>query len=102
MAEQNITCPHCKKEIPLTEALTHQIQNKVRKELGAEADQREKDLEKKEAELLEKIKATEKSQKNIKDEIEKGVEVEKQKLLKDAKLAAEAKVSVELKDLQEQ
>jgi hypothetical protein len=102
MAEQNITCPYCKKDIPLTEALTQQIQNKVSKEFEAKAEQKEKELEKREAELSEKIKITEKSQKNIKEEIEKGVETEKQKLLKDAKISAEAKVSVELKDMQEQ
>lgn len=102
MAEQNITCPYCKKDIPLTEALTHQIQNKVSKEFEAKAEQKEKELERREAEILEKIKATEKSQKNIKEEIEKGVELQKQKLLKDAKLAAETRVSVELKDMQEQ
>jgi len=35
LQEQVITCPHCKKEILLTEAITHQIRENLRAELEA-------------------------------------------------------------------
>lgn len=33
MPDQIILCPHCKKEIPLNEALSHQLEEKIRSEL---------------------------------------------------------------------
>lgn len=36
MVDQVIICPYCKGEIPLTEAITHQIKEKVVKEFEAE------------------------------------------------------------------
>ena len=44
MANQTITCPHCKKEIPLTEAISHQIREELRKEFETEAKKREQEL----------------------------------------------------------
>lgn len=102
MTEQTIKCPYCKKDILLTEALTHQIQERVRYELGVEVEKKEKDLEKREAELVEKVKTVENSQKNINEEINRKLEIEKQTLLKKALQEAEGRVSLELKDLREQ
>jgi len=102
MTEQTIKCPYCKKDIFLTEALTHQIQERVRYELGAEVEKKEKDLEKREAELVEKVKTVENSQKNINEEINRKLEIEKQALLKKATQEAEGRVSLELKDLRGQ
>lgn len=99
MAEETIKCPYCKKDIPLTEALTHQIQEKVRSELEVELNKREQGLEEKEKELLEKTKAVEDSQKNIDEEVNKKLEIKKQALLKRATQEARSKVSLELKDL---
>lgn len=102
MAEQTIKCPYCKKDIPLTEALTHQIQEKVRGELEVELRKREQGLEEKEKELFKKTKAVEDSQKNIDEEVNRKLELEKQALLKKAVQVAESKVSLELKDLRGQ
>ena len=33
MPDQIITCPHCHKEIPLSEAISHQFKEKLQKEL---------------------------------------------------------------------
>lgn len=108
-----IICPHCKKEIPLDEALTHQIREKLEKELNEELDKREAELEAKSAELskgkeeLTKLKAKQ----------EKDLEAEKEKLrvrydadLKEAlekageaaKKKAEETLAVELKSLREE
>jgi len=102
MTEQTIKCPYCKKDIPLTEALTHQIQEKVRNELEIELREKEQNLEEKEKELLKRIKAVENSQKTVEEEVVKRVEAEKEKLTQEAKQKAEEKLSLELKDLQEQ
>jgi len=101
MTEQTIKCPYCKKDIPLTEALTHQIHEKVRNELEIELRKKEQSLEVKEKELLEKIKEVENSRKTIEEEIVKKVEAEKEKLMQDAKKKAEETVSLEMKDMQE-
>lgn len=36
MPDQTIKCPHCGKEIPLTETLTHQLKGNFRKEAEEE------------------------------------------------------------------
>ena len=102
MAEQTIKCPNCKKYIPLTEALTTQIQERVKGEMEVEIDEKKKYLAEKEADLLKKTKTLEISQKKIQAEIDAKVEIEKKKLLEKAEVNAEEKVSVKLKDLQEQ
>lgn len=102
MIEQTIKCPYCKKDILLTEALTHQIQEKVRNELEIELRKKEQNLEEKEKELLKRIKAVENSQKTVEEEVVKRVEAEKGRLIQEAKQKAEEKLSLELKDLQEQ
>jgi len=59
MTNQVIICPHCHKEIPLTEALSHQIKEDLRKEFDAEVKKKEQDLAQKEQGLLKKEKAIE-------------------------------------------
>jgi len=102
MEEQTIKCPNCHQDIPLTEVLTHQIREKVKLELGIEVEKKEKDLEKRETELLEKVRIVENSKKNINEEVNRKLEIEKQVLLKKTLQEAEEKVSLELKDLKGQ
>lgn len=45
MLEQSIVCPHCERKIPLTEALTHPIEEKLRKEFESETKKQERDHE---------------------------------------------------------
>ena len=42
MIEQSIACPHCGQKIPLTEALTHPIEEKLRKEFDSETRKSER------------------------------------------------------------
>ncbi|MBI1785418.1 DUF2130 domain-containing protein [Candidatus Sumerlaeota bacterium] len=44
MSDQIITCPHCHKEIPLTEALTHGLREAIRDELMADVTRREEQI----------------------------------------------------------
>jgi len=45
MTDQSIVCPHCGKRIPLTEALTHPIEEKLRREFDSEARKTEREHE---------------------------------------------------------
>ncbi|MGC8653251.1 MAG: DUF2130 domain-containing protein [Candidatus Kryptoniota bacterium] len=85
MAEQYITCPHCGKRIQLTEAFTHDIEERLRKEFDLEAKRKEKEFE----------KAFEAQQK----EYEAKLDRERTKLINQAKKEAEELVSTELADL---
>jgi hypothetical protein len=76
MAEQFITCPHCHKKIRLTEAFTHQIEEKLQKNFDSQLKEKEKDFE---------------------DRYEK----DRAKLEKQARKQAEDEVSTEINDLKE-
>jgi hypothetical protein len=88
VSETFITCSSCGKKIQLTEAITQQIENKLRKEFDHEVKKKEKDFEN-------IIKDKEK-------ELEEKLHQEKVKLDKQAKKRAEEALSIEMKDLKEQ
>lgn len=72
MADQIITCPHCQKAIPLNEALSHQLQDEIRKEYDeqlAASVKRIEDEQKNKQDTLEK-ELTKKLQEKLKKEIE--------------------------------
>lgn len=63
MPEQVIICPNCQKKIPLTEAISHQIREKLHKEFEGE-------YKKKEQEIKEKL------EKEVKQKAEEAVAIE--------------------------
>lgn len=67
MAEQYITCPHCNKEILLSQALTKQIEESLRKSFENELQTREEELESNFQEQL--ARERRKAEKSIKDSI---------------------------------
>lgn len=95
MANQTITCPHCKKEIPLTEAISHQIREELRKEFETEAKKREQELVRKEQALLEREKVME-------EEAAQKIKLELARIEKESIQKAEQSVAIELKDLKAQ
>ncbi|HUL37864.1 MAG TPA: DUF2130 domain-containing protein, partial [Thermodesulfobacteriota bacterium] len=95
MTNQVIICPYCHKEIPLTEALSHQIKEDLRREFDTEVKKKEQDLAQKEQGLLEKEKALE-------EEYARKMKREKAKLEEELKQKAKESVAIELKDLIEQ
>lgn len=72
MAVDTIQCPHCKKRIPLSKALTGQIEESLRKELDQESRRREQELEDGFEQRLreERKKALAKAKKEVSAEIE--------------------------------
>jgi len=85
MADQYITCPHCGKRIQLTEAFTHDIEEKLQKEFDADTKRKDKEFE----------KAFEAQQKEYEEKLSR----EKAKLEKQARKEAEESMSTELSDL---
>ena len=95
MPEQVIICPHCNKEIPLTEAISHQIKEELRREFDVA-------LKKKDLELAEKEKSLAQRLKEKEEEFAGRIKLETTRLEKEAKQRAEQAIAVELKDLQAQ
>lgn len=95
MADQVIICPHCNREIPLTEAISHQIREQLRKEFDAE-------VKKKEGELAQKEQALSKKEKALADDFAQKLKIETARLEEEAKRKAEQAIAVELKDLKAQ
>ena len=88
MADTFIACPHCGQRIQLTEAITLQIEERLRGRFNDEVKKKEKEYENN---LREKEK-----------ELENRLLHEKAKLEKQAKERAEEVLSTEFKDLKEQ
>jgi hypothetical protein len=95
MQEQVIVCPYCKKEIPLTEALSHQIRGKLKTEL-------EEGVREKEESLAAREKAVEKLEQSMEEEVSKRLRNETKKLETEVKKKIEDDVAVELRDLKAQ
>jgi hypothetical protein len=95
MTDQVIICPYCHKEIPLTEALSHQIKEELRKEFETEIQKKELEIAQKEQVLVQKEKALE-------EEYVRKMKLEKAKLEEESKQKAKESVALELKDLNEQ
>jgi hypothetical protein len=88
MTEQFIKCPNCGQKIQLTEAFTHEIEEKVRKKFESEAKKKDEEYERR----LE----------TQKKESEQKLREERGKLEAQAKKRAEESIATELKDLKDQ
>ncbi len=105
MAEQNIICPYCKKEIPLTQAITQKIEADLRKKMEQDFDKKNNELSIREDTLAAREEAVEKTakevNKNIEDEVARKLALERDGILKEAKKKAEIESSLEIKALKE-
>ncbi len=97
-----ITCPKCKTEIPLTDAMAHQVREQMENEFAV-----------RQRELLEKISAREKTvadqsnslaeaKKNIDSQVAEKLAAERKKLQADAQAQAKQDLTVEMQDLRNQ
>ena len=95
MTDQNITCPHCGQSIPLTQALTHQIESAAL----AKVEQKKVELEKAQQQLeLEKRAQTQ----VVDEQVRKQLEVEKRQLWSRAQTEAAKQQDTKTKDLEAQ
>ncbi len=102
MPDQTIICPYCKKEIPLTETLSHQIRENVRKELEAAAQEKENAFILREKQLAEKQKEINAEKEMIDQRVKKLLKAEEMKFKEAAKAEAVSSLQVEMKDLKSQ
>jgi len=109
MPDQTITCPSCNEAIPLSDALTHQIEEKLRKQVTAEQKEREAKLTKEQEEIAAKLKDLEKDRKeldeSVRTQVAKQMQQEKvalwEKAQKEAKTKAKQEQSAEMKMITE-
>lgn len=104
--EQKIKCPKCGKSISIDDVLTHQIEEKIKKDFETKQKVKEAELEQKEAVLKKQADALATSKKEIDSIVAKQVSdkmsEERLKLYKDAKTEAEKEQSAKTALLEEQ
>ena len=100
--QATIICPYCHKEIPLTDAISNEVKEKIREELNAEALKKEQEIAQKEQALSAKEKELEGLKKSMEEKVAQTLKQEREKIEKEAKQKAEESVGVEFKDLRSQ
>jgi len=104
--EQKIKCPKCGESISIDDVLTHQIEEKIKKDFETKQKVKEAELEQKEADLKKQADALATSKKEIDSVVAKQVNdkmsEERLKLYKDAKTEAEKEQSAKTALLEEQ
>jgi hypothetical protein len=104
--EQKIQCPKCGESISIDDVLTHQIGEKIKKEMEAVQKQREVELANQQKALAAREVKLEEDAKNIQIEINKKtaekITTEKAILWKQAKTEAEKQKAAEIRLLEEQ
>lgn len=97
-----ITCPSCKAEIPLSDAITHSLKEQFTREF----DLRQRDLEQtiaaREKKLGEQVKVLEQNKLDLEAQVASKLESERRKLTEQAQQQARAGLSVEMDDLKNQ
>ncbi len=102
MSHSAIRCPHCQKEIELTETLTGQIKSELQNEFSAKERAQSELIAKKEQALSQERTRLEQERLQLEGRIEEKVKAEKEKLLVIAQEKAQEKLGLELQDLKQQ
>src|SRR6266705_2271731 len=100
MNDLTISCPSCSTAIPLSEAVTRQIRERLTQDFEASRKVHEKALAEREQELGEQQAALNQAKVALDWQVQKKVEEEKAKLLAEARLQVEEKLGLEMNDLQ--
>lgn len=85
MTDQTISCPKCGAQIPLTEALTGQIEQVIRAKYEAEAEAKDKEIQAKLEEIKLQAKAIEEKQKTIDERVAEKLKAERLKIVEQKK-----------------
>jgi hypothetical protein len=97
-----IVCPHCEKEIPLTEVLTHQISDNLKKEMNRDIQKQEDLLSTRKEELRLKEEALKQSASDMDEQVQKLLLEKQTEITAQAKKKAEAETETQLKAIQEE
>ena len=101
MPDQTITCPFCSKDIALTETLSRQMRESVRKEFEGQALEKEAELKKREDQLVAKGREIEEAKKTADDNFARKLIVEKARIAAEEGKKAKDASATELKDMRE-
>ncbi len=96
---KTLTCPKCGTEIPLEEAVTHQIREELGREFQARSAQREKAFADREAKLVTLQTQVDKNRETLDQEIERRTHARADQLRAQARKQAEADLELQLQDL---
>jgi len=99
---QKIICPTCKAEISLNEAITHQLQETIKKEMGEEQQAKNVEFAKREKEITEKEKAVTESRKSLEKEVTEQTEKAKIELEKEIRSKLSKEKDSEISALSEE
>jgi len=99
---QSILCPNCSFEIEVSEALSTQLREQLRKELEAEVRRKELALSKQAEALHEREEALEQSRRSLEGEIAERLTKERGRLQQEAISKAQEVIAVDLQDLRSQ
>jgi len=102
MAEQTIKCPSCGADIPLTEALSGQIEESLRAKYELKAKQRELEIKKREDELRKRSSELEESKKSVDETVARKLAAERLRFEEEARKRALEQFDTELRDLREE
>ncbi len=102
MSDQTIKCPKCGAKIPLSEALTTQIEDSIRAQYEAEAAKKSQELEK-EKQVLRKQKAElEKQRQSIEEQVNDQLKAERKKITEQERAKIIAEQSEQTKALEQE
>jgi len=101
MPDQTITCPYCSREIALTETLSRQMRESVRKEFEAAAFAKEAELKKREEQLVARSREMEDAKKAADENFARRLAVEKARIAAEEGKKAKDASATEMKDLRE-
>lgn len=97
-----VTCPQCKEVFSIDEVLTHQLEERLRQEYGAEAKQKLLEIAEKEKALLKKEQELSETEKLVTQKVQESLVAERQKIQNEAKMEAAKGFAQELKMLNEE
>ena len=100
MTDTNISCPKCGAEIPLSEAVSHQLRESLEADFAKQREELNAALARREEHLASEREKLAQNQSNLADEVERQVNAERKKLLADAAQKAEEKLGAQFKDMQ--
>jgi len=95
MSDQIIVCPKCNYKIELSEALTSQLQEKIRKEFEVQLKKKEKLISQKEQQLIEK-------EKDFDKQFSQKIKAEKEKIEKELNKKLQKQIETDLSYLQDE
>ncbi len=102
MSEQTIKCPNCGTQIPLTEALTGQIEQSIKSRYEAEAVEKAKELDKEKENLKQKAKELEVKEQGIDKQVAEQLKTERKAITELERKKVLAEQAEQTKALQEE